>query len=169
MEKKSQLIVTHVDHLSGEVLGFAVERLMALGARNVQLCPTLTKKNRPGHMLLIDGGVDREEALARFLITELKITGYHRIDTTHVFHETTVQKRQVIIRAGTDTASVDCAIKLVGDPKKPLTLSVEHDSLVRVQNHLREHCHVQISLVDLRRRIEARALESSGEIDLAIS
>ncbi len=169
MEKRSQLIVTHVDHLPGEVLGFAVERLMALGARNVQLCPTLTKKNRPGHILLIDGGIDREEALARFLVTELKITGYHRIDTTHVFQETSVQKKQVIIRTGAGTESLPCEIKFVGDPAKPLTLCVEHECLVRLQKHLRDRCDVHISLMDLRCRIEACALQAGGEIDLEVS
>lgn len=168
MEKKSQLIVTHADHLSGEVLGFAVEQLMALGANNVQLCPTLTKKNRPGHMLLIDSAADREEALARFLVTELKITGYHRIDTTHVFHETSVQTRQMIIRTKAGTASMDCEIKVVGHPDKPLTVCVEHDYLVRLQQRLLDECHVQLSLMDLRGRIEAWGLQSASEIDLEI-
>jgi uncharacterized protein (DUF111 family) len=168
MEKKSQLIVTHVDHLAGEVLGFALERLMALGANNVQLCPTLTKKNRPGHILVIDSGADREEALARFLVTELKITGYHRIDTTHVFHETSFQKKQVIIRTGAGTASLECEIKVFGDPEKPLTVCVEHDCLVRLQQRLLDKCNIQMSLMDLRGRIESRALQSAGEIDLEI-
>ncbi len=168
MEKKSRLIMTHLDHLSGEILGLAVEQLMALGARNVQLCPTLTKKNRPGHILLIDSDVDREDALARYLVTELKITGYHKIDTTHVFHETTTEKKPVILRTQAGTESLECDIKLIGDPAKPLALSVEHDSLVRLQKRLRDRCKVEISLMDLRGRIEARALESIGDIDLEI-
>jgi uncharacterized protein (DUF111 family) len=37
MEKQSRLILAQVDHASGEVLGFAVERIMDHGALNVQL------------------------------------------------------------------------------------------------------------------------------------
>ena len=48
MEKKSRLILAQVDHLSGELLGFAIGRIMELGAGNVQLIPTITKKTGPG-------------------------------------------------------------------------------------------------------------------------
>jgi uncharacterized protein (DUF111 family) len=89
MEKKSRLILVQVDSVSGEVLSFAIGKLMELGANNVQLVPTITKKNRPGNIIIIDTDADKEKMVADFLAKELKVSGYHRIDTSHVFHKIT--------------------------------------------------------------------------------
>ncbi|MCK5418002.1 MAG: DUF111 family protein, partial [Desulfobacterales bacterium] len=64
MQKKSRLIFAQIDHIPGDVLGFAMERLMELGAKNVQLIPTITKKNRPGNIMIIDVDDQNEEVMA---------------------------------------------------------------------------------------------------------
>jgi len=164
-EKKSRIILAQVDHLSGEVLGFAVEKIMACGARNVQLIPTITKKNRPGSIVIIDTDTECEERVSRFLVQELKITGYHRIETSHVFQPVTfVAKNLRINRNGTHT-TCRCDIKIIGEPSAPLATDIEHDCLVEVRETIARELGCQIALNDLRIMIEAR-LKGEGDIVL---
>jgi len=168
MEKQSRLILAQVDHASGEVLGFAVERIMECGARNVQLIPTITKKNRPGHILLVDAEAAKEEDIAEFLVKELSVSGYHRIDTTHVFQRVTFAKKKLTIRVNGRVRTFQCEVKLIGDPLKPLSVDVEHDFLVKIQNLVREKLDCQIALSELRTAIESKLLESANEVILEI-
>lgn len=167
MEKKSALLLAQVDHASGEVLGFAVEQIMERGAHNVQLIPTITKKNRPGHILLIDAAPDRHDSIAEFLVKELRVTGYHRIDTMHVLHPVTYATKKFTVKIREKTREFQCIVKLVGDPGQPLCMDVEHDFLVNVQNDIRDNMGRLISLDELRTMIESK-LQETGEVNIEI-
>lgn len=168
MEKKAILIFSQIDHVSGEVAGFAVERLIELGANNVQLIPTITKKNRPGNIIIIDADAEREEQISNFLAKELKVSGYHRIDTSHVFFNVTFIKKNLNIKANGKKESLQCEIKLIGDPKNPLSIVIDHDFLVKVKQMLNEKASSSISLIELRSMIESRLRESEDEITIEI-
>jgi len=165
MEKKSQIILAQVDHLSGEVLGFAVEKIMASGALNVQLIPTITKKNRPGSIMIIDTDEAGEEAVSRFLAQELKITGYHRIETSHVFQRVTFGSRNLRVSRNGHSATFRCEVKIIGEPSGPLARHIEHDSLVLVGEAIARDLDYRISLNDLRAMIETK-LSESGDVVL---
>lgn len=160
MKKRSSLLLAQVDHASGEVLGFAIERIMERGAHNVQLIPTITKKNRPGSILLIDAEAAKEEAIAEFLVKELKVTGYHRVDTTHIFHRVTYVKKKIRIKTGGKTRTFQCEVKLIGDPAKPISMDIEHDFLVGIHDLVKEQLKCHISLNDLRTMIESKLRET---------
>lgn len=168
MEKKSALLLAQADHVTGEVLGFAVERIMGLGAHNVQLIPTITKKNRPGHIVLIDTMAAKEEVIAEFLVKELKVTGYHRVDTTHIFYGVTYAMRKVTIRMMEQAEEFQCEVKLVGDPGQPFCMDVEHDFLVRAQNQVKEKMDCLISINELRTMIESKLRETDEEVTIEI-
>jgi uncharacterized protein (DUF111 family) len=168
MEKRSKLILAHVDHVSGELLGFSVEGLLKAGARNVQLIPTITKKSRPGTILLIDVPGDREKPIAEFLARELKVSGYHRLDTAHVFQEIKRVKKRVVIQRNGTSASFPCDVKIVGDPAEPLAVDVEHDFLVRLQEEIYRKWNSFVSLVELRSRIDSKLRESGEEIQIEL-
>ena len=167
MEKKSRIILAQVDHLSGEVLGFAVEKIMACGAHNVQLIPTITKKNRPGSIMLIDTDAAGEDAVSRFLAEELKITGYHRIDTSHVFQPVSFESRNLRISKNGERTTFRCNIKIIGKPPAPVVTDIEHDCLVSVQEGIAKDLDCNISLTDLRAMIESK-LREDGDIVLEL-
>ena len=52
--KEGILLLVQTDHLDGETLGNLIGRFYDEGAKNVQVISSLTKKNRPGHLILID-------------------------------------------------------------------------------------------------------------------
>lgn len=61
---------TNIDDVSGEVLGYLLEKLYEEGALDVQIMPTITKKNRPGYMIFVLCNQGREDKLARILMEE---------------------------------------------------------------------------------------------------
>lgn len=166
--KESRLLFAQVDHVSGEVTGFAIGKIMELGANNVQLIPTITKKNRPGNIIIIDSDVEHEGQIARFLASELKISGYHKINTTHVFQKVSFLKKNLNIKVNGENRSFQFEAKVIGDPAEPLSVDIEHDFLVNVQDILNIHLNYSISLNELRTVIESRLKESSDEITVEV-
>ena len=51
----------NIDDMTSEELAFAVEQLMAAGARDVQIMPIVMKKGRPAHLLTVMCADDAEE------------------------------------------------------------------------------------------------------------
>jgi uncharacterized protein (DUF111 family) len=78
------LVSVQVDHLSGEMLGEIWKQLSSKGAKNVQFLSTLTKKGRPGHVLLVDIPPERMNELEDFLVSDLGVCGWHRLLSGHV-------------------------------------------------------------------------------------
>jgi hypothetical protein len=66
---------TNLDDVAGEIVGYAVDKLLQGGARDVCIIPMFTKKNRPGQILKVI--VDREnlEYLSRILMEETGTLG----------------------------------------------------------------------------------------------
>ena len=61
---------------------------------------------------------------------------------------------------------LQCEIKLMGDPSKPLSVVIEHDFLVRVQKRLNEKFDNFVSLGRLRTIIESKLREPGDEITI---
>jgi uncharacterized protein (DUF111 family) len=167
MKKKACLLFAQADHVSGEVTGFAVGKIMELGARNVQLISSITKKNRPGNIIIIDTEDEHEEAISRFLAKELKISGYHRIETNHIFQQVTFSQKDLVIRTNGKRQRFRCEIKIIGNPSKPLSIDVEHDALVKLQKVLKAQ-KKELSLSDLKTAIESRLRTPGKEITLEV-
>jgi hypothetical protein len=64
------VIETSLDDVTGEVIGYAMDRLMKEGARSVSVIPIYTKRNRPGQMVQIIADHDQVEQLSRILMEE---------------------------------------------------------------------------------------------------
>ncbi len=164
MEKRSRIILAQADHLSGEVLGFAIGKLMESGARNVQILPSITKKNRPGSVLIIDTDEEHERPIARFLVHEMKITGYHRVDATHVFHRVRFLTKSLRLARNSATVDLSFTVKAFGEPPGSVSLDIEHDTLVDMQRTVEDRLGVQLPLSELRAIVEARLRDTDTNI-----
>jgi uncharacterized protein (TIGR00299 family) protein len=69
------VLETHVDDLSAEVLGYAMERLLAAGALDVAYAPLQMKKNRPGVRVTVIARPEQAEELARLVLRETTALG----------------------------------------------------------------------------------------------
>ncbi len=168
MEKESSLILAQADHLSGEEIGFAIEKLMELGAGSVHVIPTATKKNRTGALLLIDPG-ENEERVADFLMRELEITGYNRISVTHVFQKVLFKKKRINVVVNGAMESFDCRVKVVGEPGEPLFARAESDFFVDAHKKLNERFGPSsVSLLDLKRAVEPKLNNADDQITVEL-
>ena len=72
------LLETNLDDVTGEVLGYAQERLFALGALDVWHTPIQMKKNRPGVILSALLPQELETAAAELILRETPTLGVRR-------------------------------------------------------------------------------------------
>ncbi|MFX0133951.1 MAG: nickel pincer cofactor biosynthesis protein LarC, partial [Candidatus Hodarchaeota archaeon] len=70
------ILETNLDDVSGEILGHAIKTLIDEGqANDVCIIPTITKKNRPGHILKVITDSINEEELIKILMHETGTLG----------------------------------------------------------------------------------------------
>lgn len=81
--KKGTLFIVQVDHISGEIMGSTFDCLYKAGALNVQCLQTITKKNRPANVFLIDTPPGKADVIEKIIIKELDSTGWHKLETDH--------------------------------------------------------------------------------------
>lgn len=69
------VLEANIDDSTPEVLGYALDRLLAAGALDASLSPLLMKKNRPGHLLQVIARPEDQEALAAVVFAETSTFG----------------------------------------------------------------------------------------------
>lgn len=68
-----------MDDCSGEILGYALERLLEAGALDVHYTPVYMKKNRPAWELTVLCHVQNREALEKIIFRETTTIGIRRV------------------------------------------------------------------------------------------
>lgn len=69
----------NIDDCTGETLGYAMERLFAEGAREVNYSPVFMKKNRPGWLLTVICGEEDRERLEETMFRETSTIGVRAV------------------------------------------------------------------------------------------
>jgi uncharacterized protein (TIGR00299 family) protein len=85
------VIEANIDDASPQLLGYAIERLMAAGALDASLSPVQMKKNRPGSLLRVIARPQDQETLAQLIFAETSTLGL-RIHSA----ERRVEERRVV-------------------------------------------------------------------------
>lgn len=163
------LVMVQIDHLSGELLGGLSDRLIEKGAQNVQIIPTLSKKSRPAYLLLIDTPRECLPDLEEFLVSELGVTGWHRIPTEHAYIATQVVSCTMVFPTQTDLLEIEVYGKRI--EQACASARPEHDVCRRVQKRLYAEHALEIPLHEVERLVE-QALNSGKprvEVDLGKS
>jgi pyridinium-3,5-bisthiocarboxylic acid mononucleotide nickel chelatase len=161
------LILVQIDDRSGEVLGHAVEELMDLGARNVQLLSALTKKGRPGYVLLIDLEPEREAVVATYLASELGAWGYQVLESRHRHFDTVLEERVVLVVCGGRSQTFTLPCKFFYHDGRLLRVKVERSDVEAVQQFVStgvETC----STDTVRSRLEDEVLHHPTTRDLVV-
>jgi len=84
-EDTVDILETNVDDVSGEVIGEALARFMADGARDASAAPILMKKGRPGYLVTVIALPADSPALARLMAEELGTLGIRCLPAIHRF------------------------------------------------------------------------------------
>ncbi len=72
------LLETTVDDVSGEVLGYLLDRLLAAGAADAWITPVVMKKSRPGHTVHVLASPERTAACETVVLRETGSLGVRR-------------------------------------------------------------------------------------------
>ena len=75
MQDDIAVLETNVDDVTGEVLGYVVEKLLSEGAKDVSIIPMYTKKNRPGQIVKVIADQKDVSYLSQVLIAETGTLG----------------------------------------------------------------------------------------------
>ena len=73
------IVETDVDDVTGEILGFLIDKLMSEGAKDAYVIPTYRKKNRPGYLVRVITDIENYLKLIDILIRELGTLGVRYI------------------------------------------------------------------------------------------
>jgi uncharacterized protein (TIGR00299 family) protein len=77
------ILETNVDDVSGEVVGYAIEKLLAEGALDVSATPIVMKKGRPGFLIRVLTRPGDAERLARLLMLHTGTLGVRVLPIAH--------------------------------------------------------------------------------------
>ncbi|MEM0005559.1 MAG: nickel insertion protein, partial [Ignisphaera sp.] len=105
------LIETNLDDVTGETLGYLMEKLFNEGAKDVCFIPVYAKKNRPAHIIRVMADEEKVEHLVKLLIKETGSLGV-RIEKLHRY----VLKREFVnLELPTELGQVIVRIKVEKD------------------------------------------------------
>lgn len=153
LEKDGLLLMFQIDHLSGEELGWILETGRISGLRNRQLIPTLTKKGRPGYILLLDIDPELEVEAVQTVSEYLPVFGYHRLGTQHVFTKGTSRVVTAVIKAYRRTIEAPIHIRLFSFSKGIRHFFIESDDLSILHRRIRDELKVEVSPFELKQRL----------------
>ncbi|MCD8250204.1 MAG: DUF111 family protein [Lachnospiraceae bacterium] len=129
--KKGILFLVQLDHLCGEILGDVIESFYQAGAKNVQILNTITKKNRPGYVVLIDGNEASSEAIEAVIVEECGSSGWHRIDTCHRHTDVFYLQKTVHIELEDGTFDFQIKGKQIADREQEIRPEYDSCDLLR--------------------------------------
>jgi hypothetical protein len=108
---------TDVDDVSGEVLGYLLEKLYDEGALDVQILPTVTKKNRPGYVIFVLCSLGVEDKLARVLMRESGTLGV-RVSTAQMRYAARRETRKIRVSLPGYEGQATVKVSLIGKAKR---------------------------------------------------
>ena len=118
------LLETNLDDVSGLVLGYAQERLFAVGALDVWNTPIQMKKNRPGTVLSVLVPKDKEQLAAEVILRETPTLGIR----TRLVDRYVADRKMVTIE--TELGTVAVKLKLLEG--KAISAAPEPDDVRRI-------------------------------------
>jgi uncharacterized protein (TIGR00299 family) protein len=112
-KRQMMLIETNIDDMTGEMLGYARDKLLDAGAADVWFTSMQMKKGRPGVMLSVICSEAQEETVARLLLRETSTLGV-RVSPVHRWE---AEREMVEFESSLGPAAVKVK-RLLGEPPR---------------------------------------------------
>lgn len=141
--KEAVVFLVQVDHLTGECIGQTIELFYNVGASNVQVMSSVTKKNRPSYVFLIDCRLEYKEAIEQVIVTELGSGGWHVIHTEHCYQYNKILKKEIVVK----DCKTNKTLVFLAEGKKfeNGSLRPENDSVVELKRVILEQFKKTVS------------------------
>jgi uncharacterized protein (TIGR00299 family) protein len=114
------VLETHVDDMTGEELGYLMERLLAAGALDVTYTPIQMKKQRPATLVTVLASAERASEFTELLLRESSTLG------VRVREANRVKARRRADRVSTPLGEADVKLKVLGE--QVVDVRVEYES-----------------------------------------
>lgn len=159
--KDSQIFLIQVDHLSGEQIGQCINHFYKIGANSVQVISTVTKKNRPGWIILINCKKEYNDAVEKCIVQELNVGGWHQIKTIHHYlHDEKIRHPINIILK---KSKITYQTEIVGKRFDGNIVRPEHDNTAKIQEQINTQYGVFIPYNTLYHLIAAALLNDNQD------
>ncbi|GCC11120.1 hypothetical protein IPdc08_01168 [archaeon] len=128
------LLETNLDDITGEIIGYIINKLMVEGALDVQVIPAITKKNRPSYILsVICKDIDKE----KFLSLIFSETGTLGIRMSKERMRVVAEREIKEIKVELEGKKFNVRVKISKDNSgNIISLKAEYDDCTRISNEL---------------------------------
>lgn len=128
------LLETNLDDITGEIIGYIINKLMVEGALDVQVIPAITKKNRPSYILsVICKDIDKE----KFLSLIFSETGTLGIRMSKERMRVVAEREIKEIKVELEGKNFNVRVKISKDNSgNIISLKAEYDDCTRISNEL---------------------------------
>jgi uncharacterized protein (TIGR00299 family) protein len=124
------VLETNIDDVSGEIVGYVVDRLFSEGAKDVSVIPIFTKKNRPGQIIkVIAADQKAAKRLSEVLIEETGTLGVRVHYCTRHLAMRDVYEFNLTMAGQNETVKIKCSKNRDG---KIIRLKPEFEDLKRL-------------------------------------
>ncbi|KUO40603.1 MAG: hypothetical protein AVW06_02350 [Hadesarchaea archaeon DG-33-1] len=123
------LLETNVDDISGEVIGYTIEKLLAEGALDASATPMLMKKGRPGFLIRVIAKPGDVERLARLLMLH---TGTLGVRVMPIAHRYVLQRESFPIDVKIGGRKFRARVKVARERGKLFGLSAEYEDARKI-------------------------------------
>lgn len=163
-----RLLMAQVDDVPGEQMGEFIRQAEALGARNVQVVASLTKKGRPGYIIYLDVAAELETEAGLLLGSELGTWGYRVLAAEHRHFDITRIETALGVTIDGTTHAFALRVKTIANGAQVLRVKAEHDDLATIGANLRERGH-GVPLAVLKAAVESALYVAADRSRLEIS
>ena len=162
------LLMAQVDDVPGELIGEFIQRVTETCARNVQVLPSITKKNRPGYVIYVDAPQSLETDIATLFGAELGTWGYRVIAAEHKHFDIERFTAHVNIHSAQGEHAFELRAKRISSAGAFSRVKAEYDDLSAICQSLREN-GTPASLTEVKAAVEsALRKEETTEITITI-
>jgi uncharacterized protein (TIGR00299 family) protein len=123
------ILETNLDNVTGELMGHIFNVLFKFGAKDVSVIPTITKKNRPGHLLRVIAKPSDCDTLSEVIIRETGTLGVRVIPYVH----RNIASRKIItitLEIREKRAEIRIKIGMIGD--EIISIKPEYEDVRKV-------------------------------------
>jgi hypothetical protein len=162
-EEEGVILMFQVDHLSGEEMGWILEAERIPGLKNKHLISTLTKKGRPGYLLLLDVDPGLEAKAVGSVAEFLPVFGFHRFSTKHVFTKGISRVVSLVVHANGRRLEGTLHVRSFSSLQGGGRHFIESDDLAVLHRRIKKELNTSVSRIELKERIDARLKGSAGD------
>ncbi|MEM4004368.1 MAG: nickel pincer cofactor biosynthesis protein LarC [Desulfurococcaceae archaeon] len=129
-QEKIVILETDVDDVSGEVIGYLIDRLLAEGAKDVSVIPTYRKKNRAGYLVRVISPPEDFQKFIRIIMSEtgsLGVRHYHYV--RHIAPKREMRKIKIKLNNKEYEVSIKVSLDSYGNV---ISMKPEYESIKNI-------------------------------------